>query len=407
MTPDNDPLTSLDWPFLEPKHRLLAQELETWAHKLRIPQLEDRQPSRETVDSVCRQLVKALGDAGFLRLCVDLGDGSESPLDTRSICVAREILARHHALMDFAFAMQGLGSGAISLVGTAEQRRLYLKDVAAGKLIAAFALSEPSAGSDVGAMQCTAERSGEHFVLNGEKTWISNGGIADFYVVFARIPGSQRSSGISAFIVDAQTPGLEVAERLDVISPHPLARLRFKNCQVPKAQLLGDEGSGFKLAMQTLDIFRTSVAAAALGFARSAMHEAVGRANSRQIFGSTLGSLQLVQSKIAQMACSVDSSALQVYRAAWSKDQGRRVTREAAMAKLIATESAQVVIDQAVQIFGGEGVKVGSKVEQLYRDIRALRIYEGATEVQEIIIGTDVLKAAQRASQSSALEVRA
>ncbi|WP_028603496.1 acyl-CoA dehydrogenase family protein [Ottowia thiooxydans] len=405
MTPDNDPLTHLDWPFMEPKHRLLACELEAWARDLRIPQLEDHQPSRETVDSACRQLVKALGDAGFLRLCVDLGGGSDSRLDTRSICIAREIFARHHALMDFAFAMQGLGSGAISLVGTALQRSLYLKDVAAGKRIAAFALSEPDAGSDVGAMQCTAERIGESFVLNGEKTWISNGGIADFYVVFARTPGSQRSNGISAFIIDAGTPGFEVAERIDVISPHPLARLSFKGCRVPEAQLLGEEGGGFKLAMQTLDIFRTSVAAAGLGFARSAMNEALYRANTRKIFGSTLGSLQLVQSKIAQMACSIDSSALQVYRAAWLKDQGKRVTREAAMAKLVATESAQIVIDQAVQIFGGEGVRVGSKVEQLYRDIRALRIYEGATEVQEVIIATDVLRSAQRANQASVSEV--
>lgn len=394
----------LEWPFLENRHQRLAEDLEAWARDLNIPELQAHQPSREAVDSACRQLVSALGKAGFLRFCVDMGEAPESRLDIRSICVVREILARHHALMDFAFAMQGLGSGAISLAGTAEQRSRYLSDVMAGRRIAAFALSEPGAGSDVGAMQCTAQRVGEHFELNGEKTWISNGGIADFYVVFARAPGSARSAGISALIVDADTPGFEVAERLDVISPHPLARLRFTNCRVPRSRLLGEEGSGFKLAMQTLDIFRTSVAAAALGFARSAMEEAVGRANTRTIFGATLGSLQLVQSKIAQMACSIDSSALQVYRAAWLKDQGHRVTREAAMAKLIATEAAQTAIDQAVQIFGGEGVRVGSRVERLYRDVRALRIYEGASEVQEVIIGTDVLRTARRTSEASTLE---
>ena len=394
MTADRHPSAHLEWPFFDDRHRALGRELDQWAHALRLPELAEAQPSRAVVDGTCRQIVQALGQAGLLRLCVDQGDAPGGGLDTRSICIARETLARHHALMDFAFAMQGLGSGAISLAGTPDQRERYLSDVVAGRRIAAFALSEPLAGSDVGAMQCTARKQGDHYVLEGEKTWISNGGIADFYVVFAREPGSQRSSGVSAFIVDADTPGFEVAERLDVMSPHPLARLCFTGCAVPASQRLGQEGEGFKLAMQTLDIFRTSVAAAALGFARRAMDEAVRWANARPMFGTTLGALQITQSKVAQMACSIDASALLIYRAAWMRDQGRRITREAAMAKLVATESAQSVIDAAVQLHGGEGVRVGSKVEQLYRDIRALRIYEGATEIQQIIIGSDILKAA-------------
>lgn len=391
----------LAWPFLDDRHRALGPDLDRWAHALAVPGLADNQPSRATVDQSCRSIVRALGDAGFLRLCVDMADGSSHRLDCRAICIARETLARHHALLDFAFAMQGLGSGAISLAGTDEQRAQYLPRVVAGQSIAAFALSEPIAGSDVSAMACTAERLGDHYVLNGEKTWISNGGIADFYVVFARAPGTQRSAGVSAFIVEATTPGFDVEERLDVMSPHPLARIRLQNCRVSSMRLLGVEGGGFKLAMQTLDIFRTSVAAAALGFARAALDAAVQRANTRQMFGNTLGALQLTQSKIAQMACSIDAAALLVYRAAWMKDRGRRITREAAMAKLAATESAQTVIDAAVQIHGGEGVRVGAKVEKLYRDIRALRIYEGATEVQQIIIGSDVLKAAQAACQGT------
>lgn len=392
MTRDID---HLDWPFFEERHRELARNLEFWAAAQQIPELAEHFPSQATIDAACKKLVRALGDAGFLRMCVNLGGAAAGEFDCRSICVARETLAQQHALFDFAFAMQGLGSGPISLVGTADQRRRYLHDVAAGTRIAAFALSEPGAGSDVGAMSCTATRRGDGYVLNGEKTWISNGGIADFYVVFARLPDTRRSEGICAFIVDAASDGFEVAERLDVMSPHPLARLRMSDCHVPATQVLGKEGDGFKLAMQTLDIFRTSVASAALGFARSAYEAAVHRATTRSMFGTTLGAMQITQAKIAEMVCSIDSSALLIYRAAWLKDQGRRVTREAAVAKLVATESAQAVIDIAVQMHGGEGVHVGSKVEHLYRDIRSLRIYEGATEVQQLIIGNDVIKAAK------------
>ena len=385
----------LEWPFLEERHRQLANHLESWAAAQQIPELAEHFPSRATTDAACRKLVRSLGEAGFLGLCVDSGKAESGGFDCRSICVARETLAKHHALFDFAFAMQGLGSGPISLAGTPHQRHRYLRDVATGKRIAAFALSEPGAGSDVGSMTCTAERSGDGYVLDGEKTWISNGGIADFYVVFARLPGTRRSEGICAFIVDAESNGFEVAERIDVMSPHPLARLRMSNCYVPAAQRLSEEGAGFKLAMQTLDIFRTSVASAALGFARSAYEAAVHRVTTRSMFGTTLGAMQITQAKIAEMVCSIDASALLIYRAAWLKDQGRRVTREAAIAKLVATESAQAVIDAAVQIHGGEGVHVGSKVERLYRDIRSLRIYEGATEVQQLIIGNDVIKAAK------------
>jgi acyl-CoA dehydrogenase len=288
--------------------------------------------------------------------------------------------------------MQGLGSGAISLDGTPAQRERYLPKVAAGEWLAAFALSEPEAGSDVSAMQCSATADGDGYVLDGEKTWISNGGIADFYVVFARTGEAPGARGISAFIVDANTPGFEIAERIEVIAPHPLARLKFTNCRVSKDQLLGAPGQGFKLAMRTLDIFRTSVAAAALGFARRALAEGLSQAKGRSMFGKTLADQPLAQAKLADMACTVDSSALLVYRAAWARDQGRNVTREAAMAKLMATEGAQQVIDAAVQLFGGRGVRSGEVVESLYREIRALRIYEGASEVQQLIIAREILK---------------
>jgi alkylation response protein AidB-like acyl-CoA dehydrogenase len=289
--------------------------------------------------------------------------------------------------------MQGLGSGAISLHGTPAQRERYLPRVASGDAIAAFALSEPDAGSDVAAMQCAARIDGETVILDGEKTWISNGGIADFYIVFARTGEGAGSRGISAFIVDADAPGLQIAERIDVIAPHPLARLRFDGCRVPLSSRLGAAGEGFKVAMRTLDIFRTSVAAAALGFARRALDEALDRATTRPMFGGTLGDLQLTQAKLAQMATTVDSAALLTYRAAWLRDSGKAVTREAAMAKLVATEGAQEVIDAAVQLLGGLGVMRGNIVEQLYREVRSLRIYEGATEVQQLIIGRDLLKA--------------
>jgi len=319
--------------------------------------------------------------------------GQADVIDTRAICLIRETLGRHDGLADFAFAMQGLGSGAISLQGSAEQRRHYLPRVASGQAIAAFALSEPEAGSDVAAMACSARLEGEDYVLNGQKTWISNGGIADFYVVFARTGEAPGARGISAFIVDADAPGLSIAERIDVIAPHPLARLAFKDCRVAASQRLGAAGEGFKLAMRTLDVFRTSVAAAALGFARRALDEALARAQSRTMFGGVLADFQLTQAKLAQMATAIDSAALLTYRAAWQRDQGHSVTREAAMAKMVATENAQQVIDAAVQIWGGLGVVSQVPVERLYREIRALRIYEGATEVQQLIIARELLKA--------------
>jgi acyl-CoA dehydrogenase len=376
----------LDWPFFEERHRQLARELDTWA-TANIPHGHGTD-----VDTECRTLVRSLGAAGWLRHAVAGVEVAGEAIDTRSICLLRETLARHSGLADFAFAMQGLGSGAISLQGTEAQKQRYLPRVARGEAIAAFALSEPQAGSDVGAMQCSARVEGEHAVIDGEKTWISNGGIADFYVVFARTGEAPGTRGISAFIVDADTPGLEIAERIEVIAPHPLARLRFTNCRVPLAQRIGAAGEGFKVAMRTLDVFRTSVAAAALGFARRALDEALKRATTRRMFNQVLADFQLTQAKLAQMATTIDSAALLVYRAAWQRDQGLSVTREAAMAKLQATEGAQQVIDSAVQIFGGLGVVSGQVVERLYREIRSLRIYEGASEVQQLIIARELLK---------------
>lgn len=375
----------LDWPFFEARHGALARELEAWA----ADNLHDAHGV--DADAICRRLVARLGRAGWLHHAV----GAEA-IDTRAICLIRETLARHAGLADFAFAMQGLGSGAISLFGTDEQKRRWLPRVASGTAIAAFALSEPLAGSDVAAMQCAARREGDAWVLDGEKTWISNGGIADFYIVFARSgdgggEGGRGSKGISAFIVDAATPGLDIAERIDVIAPHPLARLRFANCRVAADCLVGVEGQGFKVAMATLDVFRTSVAAAALGFARRALQEALARAQARPMFGKTLADFQLTQARLAQMALEIDAAALLTYRAAWLRDSGKRVTKEAAMAKLAATESAQRVIDAAVQLFGGQGVQSGQVVESLYREIRALRIYEGASEVQLLIIARELL----------------
>jgi acyl-CoA dehydrogenase len=382
----------LDWPFFEARHGVLVRELDAWA----ADNLGDAHG--KDVDAVCRALVAHLGRDGWLRHAVGgvAHGGMQDAIDTRAICLIREVLARHAGLADFAFAMQGLGGGAISLFGSEEQRRAWLPRLAEGSAIAAFALSEPNAGSDVAALQCAARRDGDVWVLDGEKTWISNGGIADFYVVFARTgdgggEGGRGSRGISAFIVDAATPGLEIAERIDVIAPHPLARLRFADCRVPAACLIGDEGQGFKIAMATLDVFRTSVAAAALGFARRALAEALAHAQARPMFGTTLADFQLTQAKLAQMALDIDAAALLTYRAAWLRDSGKRVTKEAAMAKLAATESAQRVVDCAVQLFGAQGVQSGQVVEGLYRDIRALRIYEGASEVQLLIIARELL----------------
>ena len=374
----------LDWPFLEARHGELARSLDAWAS---VNIGHEHGPD---VDAECRQLVRALGEGGWLRYAV--GESSQT-MDARAICLIRETLARHSGLADFAFAMQGLGSGAISLHGTPQQRERYLPRVASGEAIAAFALSEPEAGSDVAAMACSARADGDHYVLDGDKTWISNGGIADFYVVFARSGEAPGARGISAFIVDAGTAGFEIAERIDVIAPHPLARLRFTNCRIPASQRVGGAGEGFKVAMRTLDVFRTSVAAAALGFARRALDEALARATSRKMFKGVLADFQLTQAKLAQMATAIDSAALLTYRAAWRRDLGQPVTKEAAMAKMTATENAQQVIDAAVQMFGGLGVVSEQPVERLYREIRALRIYEGATEVQMLIIARELLKA--------------
>jgi acyl-CoA dehydrogenase len=370
----------LDWPFFEDRHRQLARELDAWATR----NVADHHGGN--VGDECRSLVRKLGAAGWLQ------HATGKKIDTRAICLIRETLARHNGLADFAFAMQGLGSGAISLQGTPGQKARYLARVANGDAIAAFALSEPEAGSDVAAMQCAGRVEGDHAVLDGEKTWISNGGIADFYVVFCRTGEAPGARGISAFVVDAGTPGFEIAQRIDVIAPHPLARLKFTNCRVPLSQRIGEAGEGFKVAMRTLDVFRTSVAAAALGFARRALDEALHRATTRKMFGGVLSDFQLTQAKLAQMATTIDSSALLVYRAAWQRDQGRSVTKEAAMAKFTATEGAQQVIDAAVQIFGGMGVQSGQAVERLYREVRPLRIYEGASEVQQLIIARELLK---------------
>ena len=384
----DDPHGALAWPFFEARHRELAEGIETWAtqHLAHV--------SHDDADTTCRQLVRALGEAGWLKYGVGgmQYGGHGDTIDTRAVCLLRETLSKHDGLADFALAMQGLGSGAIGLAGSDEQKERYLPRVAAGEAIAAFALSEPNAGSDVAALACTARKEEGAYVLDGEKTWISNGGIADFYVVFARTGEQAGARGISAFIVDAGTPGLEIAERIDVIAPHPLARLRFAGCRVPASQRLGASGEGFKLAMRTLDIYRISVAAAALGFARRALDESLDRVKSRRMFGGALADLQITQQRLAQMATTIDAAALLTYRAAWLRDQGRRVTREAAMAKMAATEGAQAVIDGAVQLFGAQGVVSGTPVERLYREIRALRIYEGATEVQQLIIARELLR---------------
>ena len=375
----------LRWPFFEARHRDLSDRLEAWAGTALA------EPRHGDVDATCRALVAALGEAGFLADAVP--EAGSDGLDVRSLCLVRETLARHSALADFAFAMQGLGTGSITLFGTEAQRALYLPPVRAGRAIAAFALSEPDAGSDVAAMAMTATKVADGWRLDGIKTWISNGGIADHYVLFARTGELPGTKGISAFIVDAATPGLAIAERIEVIAPHPLATLRFDACVVPDAALLGQPGEGFKIAMATLDIFRPTVGAAALGMARRALDEALARARTRMIGGRPLADQQLIQVKLADMALQIDAAALLVYRAAWTRDvERRRITREAAMAKLYATEMAQRVIDEAVQIFGGLGVRTGVKVEELYREIRALRIYEGASEVQTLIIARQTLQ---------------
>lgn len=379
----------LDWPFFEDEHRALKQHLEQWC----IDNRGEFLPTEDDVDRACRKYVTLLGHEGWLKYAVPAAYGGlRADLDVRSLCLLREGLGYREGLAEYVFAMQGLGSGAITLFGQDDQRMRYLPRVAAGNAIAAFALSEERAGSDVAAIETTAVAHGDDYVINGEKTWISNGGIADFYTVFARTGPGEGSRGLTAFVVDADNPGLEIAERIEVIAPHPLAKLRFRNCKVGKEARIGAVGEGFKVAMATLDVFRTTVGAAALGFARRAFDESLERASGRELFGAPLANLQMTQAALAEMAVAIDAAALLVYRAAWCKDRGQaRVTREAAMAKLHATESAQKVIDAAVQLFGGQGVVSGSPVEKLYREIRALRIYEGASEVQKVIIARQAL----------------
>ena len=392
------------WPFFDDAHRALAGELEQWAAE-RLPALAAHdEGDADGVYACVGELVRELGRAGLLRVCVPRAyGGARDEIDVRSLALARETLARASGLADFALAMQGLGSAPVSLFGNDAQKASLLPGVARGELIAAFALSEPDAGSDVAAMSTTARRDGDGWVIDGTKTWISNGGLADRYVVFARSDaGARGAKGISAFLVDANTPGLDASERIAVIAPHPLATLRFANCRVGADRLIGEEGKGFAIAMGTLDLFRTSVGAAALGFARRALDEATQRALDRRMFGQALADFQLTQAKLGEMTTAIDASALLVYRSAWTRDvQRTRVTREASMAKLYATEAAQQVIDAAVQLHGGLGVVTGTTVERLYREIRALRIYEGATEVLQLIVGAKHLDAA-RAARASA-----
>jgi acyl-CoA dehydrogenase len=378
----------LEWPFFEDHHRNLANDLESWCQK----NIKDIDHS--DVDQACKDIIQKLAEGGWLKYVIPKAYGGIfDDFDVRSLCIIRETLARHDGLADFVFAMQGLGSGTITLFGSEENKTEYLPFVANGEKMAAFALTELESGSDVANMTTTAELNDDHYIINGAKTFISNGGIADYYVLFARTGDAPGAKGLSAFILDADTAGLEVTERINVTAPHPLATLSFKNCKIEKTKRLGNSGDGFKAAMATLDIFRTTVGAAALGFSRCALSEAATRTNERNLFGAPLNNLQLVQGMLAECATDVDTSALLIYRAAWTRDtKERRVTREAAMAKMHSTETAQQVIDKAIQIFGGQGVVSGVKVEELYREIRALRIYEGATEVQKVIIARELLK---------------
>jgi acyl-CoA dehydrogenase len=383
----------LEWPFLDDAHRAMKRELDNWG----ASHAAELGAHGEDLDTTCRTLARRLGEAGLFRYSVPAPYGGKLPtLDVRSLCLLRESLAYRSGLADFVVAMQGLGSGAISLFGTEDQKGRWLPDVASGRSIAAFALSELEAGSDVAAIATTARREGGDYVLDGEKTWISNGGIASFYTVFART-GEQGAKGLSAFLVPADATGFSIVERIPVIAPHPLARIRFESVRVPSDALLGCPGQGFAIAMATLDVFRTTVGAAALGFARRAHDEALARSASRRLFGAPLAQLQLAQAALAENAVAIDAAALLIYRAAWAKDRGQpRVTREAAMAKLFATDEAQHVIDRSLQLHGGLGVVSGQTVETLYREIRALRIYEGASDVQKVIIARHELERMQQ-----------
>lgn len=378
----------IDWPFFDASHRAFAERLDRFVASDAVSAID-----HADIDASCRKLVHALGQAGLLDAAVAPPQGDASGIDSRAACLARETLAWRDGLADFAFAMQGLGCGAIAIAGSPELRATVLPKARSGEWLAAFALSEKEAGSDVAAMSCAARVEGDSYIIDGEKTWISNGGIADFYTLFARTGEAPGARGISAFVVFPDDPGFSIAERIDVIAPHPLATLRFEGCRIPRSRRLGVAGGGFKIAMQTLDIFRASVAAAALGFARRALDEALDHARNRRIFGGALADLQLTQAALGEMATDIDAAALLTYRAAWRRDvQKLPTTREAAMAKMTATETAQRVIDRAVQMFGGRGVRRGEIVESLYREIRALRIYEGATEVQKLIVARELLK---------------
>ena len=398
----------LAWPFFDEGHRDQARELERWTAQALPRLLDGADGDLDAVYACVDRLVRELGTAGLLRACVPAAyGGARAELDVRSLCLAREILARGSGLADFAFAMQGLGSVPVSLFGTEDQKQSILPGVVAGTRIGAFALSEPDAGSDVGAIATRATRDGDSWRLDGVKTWISNAGLADFYIVFARSGEESGTKGLSAFIVDADAPGLDASERIDVIAPHPLGTLRFTGCRVAAARLLGEPGEGFRIAMATLDVFRSTVGAAALGFSRRAFDEAAQWALERRIFGRALSEFQLTQAKLADMAVAVDAAALLVYRAGWTRDVvGGRITREASIAKLFATESAQQVVDAAVQIFGGLGVVRGTTVERLYREVRALRIYEGASEVLKLIVASRVLEAMAAPAVSTAAPAR-
>lgn len=394
--------TYLDWPFLDPSHRTLAREFQTWADQEIAPLSENEPNDDAELDELALELVRRLAGGGWLQYSVIAPWGGKAEtLDVRALCLMREILAQYSGMADFSFVMQGLGTGPISLFGSEKMKQKYLPEVANGKRIAAFALSEPESGSDVAALATNAKMDGDDYILNGEKTLISNGGLATQYVVFARTEDLPGAKGISAFVVDADLPGFTVTERFHVIAPHPLGRLKFEDCRVPAQNLIGQPGEGFKIAMSSLDVFRSTVGAAALGLARRAHDEALSQAQTRLSFGKPLSEYQLIQEKLADMALKIDAAALLVYRSAWTKDKQKgRVTREAAMAKLFATESAQEVIDQAVQIWGGMGVVVGSTVERLYREIRGLRIYEGTSEIQKLIIAGQTLAAAKTENNS-------
>ena len=398
--------TYLNWPFLDESHRELARDFRIWADREIAPLSDEEPDDEEGLDALARELVKRLAAGGWLQYSVPAPWGGKyETLDVRALCLMRETLAQYSGMADFSFVMQGLGSGPISLFGSEEIRSKYLPEVATGKRIAAFALSEIDSGSDVAAMTTNARLDGDHYILNGAKTLISNGGLADQYVVFCRTEDAPGAKGLSALVVDADLPGFEVTERFDVIAPHPLGRLQFTDCRVPAVNLLGNPGDGFKIAMSSLDVFRSTVGAAALGFARRAHDEAMAQAQRRISFGKPIADYQLIQAKLADGTLKIDAAALLVYRSAWTKDtQGGRVTREAAMAKLYATEMAQEVIDQAVQIWGGMGVVVGSTVERLYREIRALRIYEGTSEIQKLIIAGEALSAVEAEEAAKAAE---